>query len=80
MTGSTQEQRWDHERDLRKHEPNPRLDLTVTQRFALARLVGLAEGVVSSGALGDGELAARVVIADALAAFGMPSKLERSDA
>lgn len=83
MSRYTQEQRWDHERDLRKHEPNPRLDqrLTVSQRCTLAKLIGNCEGVVGSGVLSaDGEEAMRRNIAEALAAFGMPSKSERADA
>lgn len=76
----TQEQRFDHERELRKHDPNPR-DLTVSQRFALAKLIGTCEGVAASGALSvNGEARLRSDIAEALAAFGMPSKSERADA
>jgi hypothetical protein len=73
----TQEQRWDHDRDSRKHEPRPS-DLTISQRYALAKIIGYNEGVVKSGILpGDSELQLRLLIAETLAAFGMPSKVER---
>jgi len=73
------DQYWDHRRDLAKHEPRPS-DLTVSQRFALAKLIGFAEGVVASGTCGIVEIDGRIIIAEALAAFGMPSKAERADA
>jgi hypothetical protein len=73
------DQKWDHERDYRKHEPRPS-DLTVSQRFALAKLIGFAEGVVGSGTCGSVEPSGREIIAEALAAFGWPSKSERADA
>jgi hypothetical protein len=79
MPNFSQEQRWDHQRDLRKHDPRPS-DLTVSQRFALAKLIGFAEGVVASGTCGIVEPTGREVIAETLAAFGWPSKAERSDA
>lgn len=41
---STQEQRWDHERDLRKHEPSPR-----HQKRAVVELVGYLHGLMECG-------------------------------
>lgn len=74
MTGYTQEQRWDHARDLRKHEPNPRLD----QRHAVAALVGHCEAIAGSGALTEpAEQSLRLLIAHTLRTFDMPSKAER---
>jgi hypothetical protein len=70
---------WDHERDLRKHEPRPS-DLTTSQRVSIAKLIGAMEGVISSGILHDhaAELELRSIVADALAAFGLPSQRETS--
>jgi hypothetical protein len=66
----------DHDRDNRKHDPRP---LDLTQRYAVAQLVGYCEGIVQSGVLGpDAELPLRLRIAAALAAFNMPSKTERA--
>lgn len=79
MTDARTAARWDHDRDHRKHEPRP-TDLTVSQRFALAKMVGYCEGVAGSGILGNEEPSLRAVIAETLAAFGMPSKSERADA
>lgn len=70
------ERDWDHERDLRKHEPRP-----TDQRHAVANLVGYCEGLVKSGMLGeDIEASLRRHIAFTLAAFNMPSKAELEDA
>ena len=44
MSVYTQEQRWDHQRDLRKHEDNPRF-----QRRAVERLVGYLHGLMQGG-------------------------------
>lgn len=74
--------RADHDRDLRKHEPRLS-DLPFSQRLALAKLIGYAEGVVSSGILGEElEIKLRGVIAETLVEFGMPStrETERADA
>lgn len=77
---ATQEERWDRERDLRKHEPRPS-DITFSQRLALAKMVGYCEGVVKSGILpADAEYKLREIIAETLAAFGMPSKAEGTNA
>lgn len=70
----------DHDRDLRKHYwsygPRPTFD----QRCAVARLVGYAEAIASSGLIGELEPNLRAAIAETLAAFDMPSKAEREDA
>lgn len=67
---------WDHERDLRKHEPRP-----TDQRYAAACLIGYCEGVLASGVLSqEMELALRTHVAHALTAFEMPSKAEREAA
>jgi hypothetical protein len=77
MTRYTQEQHWDHERDLRKHEPNPRLD----QRHAVAALVGQCEAIAASGQLAaPAEQSLRLLIAKTLTAFDMPAKSERTAA
>lgn len=74
----SQEQRWDHRRDLAKHEPRPSDPPTHSQRLAVAKLVGYAEGVVKSGILpDDSEVMLRILIAETLVAFDMPSKSER---
>lgn len=74
---ATQEQRWDRERDYRKHEPNPRID----QRHAVASLIGQCEAIAASGALTEpAEQSLRLLIARTLTAFEMPSKTERTDA
>lgn len=41
---STQEQRWDHQRDLRKHESSPR-----HQKRAVVELVGYLHGLMTGG-------------------------------
>ena len=76
MMRASAEQIADREREYRKHDPRPS-DLTVSQRFALAKLIGFAEGVVGSGICESVEPSGREIIAEALAAFGMPSKAER---
>jgi Cdc6-like AAA superfamily ATPase len=74
------EQRADHDRELRKHEPRLR-DLPFSQRLALAKIVGYCEGVAKSGVLPeDTEFKLREVIAETLVAFGMPSSRERESA
>lgn len=40
----TQEQRWDHQRDLRKHEASPR-----HQKRAVVELVGYLHGLMCDG-------------------------------
>lgn len=78
---ATQEERWDHDRDHRKHEPRPSDPSTHSQRLAVAKLVGYAEGVVKSGILpDDSEVMLRRLIAETLTAFDMPSKAERAEA
>lgn len=75
MSHYTQEQRWDHDRDLRKHEPNPRLD----QRHAVAALIGQCEAIAASGHLpAPAEQSLRLLIAKTLTAFDMPAKTERA--
>jgi hypothetical protein len=69
---------WDHERDLRKHDPRPS-DLTFRQRAALSKLIGYCEGVVASGILGEKECRLREIIAENLVSFGLPSKAECED-
>jgi hypothetical protein len=73
---------WDHERDSRKHDWRPGDRLPLDQRLAVAKLVGICEGLVGSGLLGGGEaeFKVRVAIVDALVAFDMPSKSEREPA
>lgn len=67
----------DYDRDLRKHEPRPRDN----QRYAVASLIGECEAIVASGNLPEPtEQSLRVLIAHALAAFGMASKSERRTA
>ena len=78
MRAATQAERFDHERDLRKHDWSPHI---LDQRFAVATLTGYCEGIINSGILGaDGELALRQHVARALAAFDMPSIVEREPA
>ncbi len=71
------EQSWDHERDLRKHELPSRPAPPISERHAVAALIGYCEGLCYSGGLGEiieGQL--RHHIAETLAAFKMPSKEE----
>ena len=79
MRQATAAEQADHNHDLRKHEPRPSdYHLTVEQRFAVAELIGYAEGIVSAGILTiEAETSLRLRIARALAAFGLPSKTER---
>lgn len=78
---ATQEERWDHDRDLRKADWRPGDPLPLHQRLPLARLIGYCEGLANSGLLGlKVEFQLRQNIAEALAAFNMPSKTEGSDA
>jgi hypothetical protein len=77
MRAATQSEQFDHNRDLRKHDPRPSFD----QRAAVAKLVGYCEGIAGSGKVGEhveGRL--RELIAETLTAFDMPSKVEREDA
>ena len=48
------------------------------QALAVAKLIGALEGVVSSGVIAgaDAELEIRIIIAEALAAFELPSQAE----
>ena len=71
MHSASQADRFDRDRDYRKHEPNPEFD----QRAAVAALVGYCEGIVAGAVLPDAaELHLRLLIARTLAAFDMPSK------
>ena len=73
---ATQAERFDHDRDLRKHEPRP-----ADQRYAVAALVGECESLVASGDLNPSQEASlRCLVARTLAAFQMPSKAEREPA
>lgn len=73
MRAATQEERWDRERDYRKHEPRP-----ADQRLAVAALVGECEAIVGSGLLSEpAERSLRLLIARTCSAFEMPSIAER---
>jgi len=66
----------DHIRDQRKHS-DVMPDLSIAQKYALAKLIGCLEGLASSGVFPeDIELEIRAVVADALAAFHLPSMEE----
>lgn len=72
---ATQAERWDRDRDYRKHEPDPYKD---RRRLAVAALVGECEAIVGSGVLTEpAEQSLRVLIADTLSAHGMLSIAER---
>jgi hypothetical protein len=74
---ATQEQRWDRERDYRKHEERPQ----DRQRLAVAALVGECEAIVGSGVLTEpAERSLRLLIANVLQAHGMLSIAERGPA
>lgn len=80
MTDARTESRWDHARDLRKHDFDPP-ELTFTHRRTVAALVGYCEGICSSGALAEpAELQLRKLVAETLAAFNMPSVAEQGPA
>jgi hypothetical protein len=74
---ASQEERWDRDRDLRRHEWRPGDPPSFDQRAAVAKMVGYCEGIANSGILGD-ELEAklRTQIAEVLVAFKMPSAVE----
>jgi hypothetical protein len=75
---ATPDERADHDRDLRKHEPRPS---DRAQHYAVASLIGECEALVASGSLAPpAEQSLRVLIAHALAAFNMPSRAERETA
>jgi uncharacterized protein YjeT (DUF2065 family) len=67
----------DHERDLRKHERRLS-DLHPDQALAICKLIGAMEGIITSGCIGcvKTELELRVMVAEALTAFGLPSAWE----
>lgn len=69
---------FDHAHDLRKHDPMPSdVRMPMAHRIIVAKLVGALEGVASSGVCpADVELDLRMIVADALALFDMPSKEE----
>jgi hypothetical protein len=76
---ATQEERWDRDRDLRRHDPRPGDPPSFDQRAAVAKMVGYCEGVIGSGILPDDcEIMLRKIIAETLVAFNMPSKAERT--
>ena len=77
----TQEQRWDHARDLAKHEWRPGDAPTFDQRVVVAEMIGACEGLINSGVLGDElETKLRGTVARALVTFDMPSQSERTPA
>ena len=72
---ATQAERWDHDRDLAKHDLRP----ADNQRYAVAALIGECESIAESGHLTEpAERSLRVLIAHTLSAFNMPSKAERA--
>ena len=74
----SQDERFDHARDLRKHDPRPG---PIDQRAAVAGLIGYCESIAGSGLLNEPlEIGLRERIAMVLAAFDMPSKAERETA
>ena len=79
MTRYTPEQRWDHARDLAKHEWRPGDPMPLDQRLALARLIGYSESIAAAGLIGETmETNLRQCIAETLTAFSMPSKSDRA--
>lgn len=71
------EQNWDHECDLRKHERLSRPAPAISERVAVAQLIGYCESMCGNGTLGEFvELGLRLYIAQTLAAFNMPTKEE----
>jgi hypothetical protein len=74
----SQDQRWDHRRDLTKHEWRPGDPMTHDQRAAVFTLIGYSEAIAESGLLGEQmENRLRKIVADTLTAFNMPTKAER---
>jgi hypothetical protein len=70
------ERNWDHERDLRT-DWDLRQAPPMSERAAVASLVGYCESLCGNGTLGElVELGLRQHIAQTLAAFKMPSKEE----
>jgi hypothetical protein len=75
-TMTSQEDIWDHNRDIWRHEPRL-ADLTLSQKMAIAKMIGALEGIVTSGILPEKtELECRGFIAEALTAFGLPAAWE----
>ena len=71
------EQQADHAHDNLKHDWRPGDRMPLDQRLALAKLIGYAEGITSSGILGElGEFRLRAIIAETLVAFNMTSSRE----
>ena len=76
MRNATPDEYADRERDYRKHDSLPS---DRGQLYAVASLIGECESLVASGRLTQpAEQSLRLLIAQALAAFGMPSKAERA--
>ena len=74
MRAATQDEQFDHDRDLRKHDWSGPSD---RQLYAVAAIAGYCEGLVATGLLPiDTEMKLRVRIAETLAAFHLPSKTE----
>jgi len=69
----------DHIRDLRKHDWRPGDNQPTYQRLAVSALIGECEMIVARGDLAEtDERLLRMLIAQTLAAFGMPSVSERA--
>jgi len=81
MRAATPDEQADRERDYRKHEWRPGDRLPLNQQLALAKLIGYAEAISTAGLLGEPtELRLREIVAEALAAFNLPSKVDRETA
>jgi hypothetical protein len=69
----------DHRRDLAKHDWRPGDNLPTYQRLAVSALVGECEMIIARGALPEAdELTLRMLIAQVLGAFGMPSQFDNA--
>lgn len=69
--------RADYERDLAKHDEPSRPAQPMSERLAVANLIGYCESLCGNGTLGEFvEIGLRHHIAQTLAAFRMPSKEE----
>lgn len=72
---------WDHRRDYAKHEWRPGDPLPLDQRLAVASLIGECESIAGSGQLTEpAEQSLRLLIAETLSVFNMPSIAERESA
>ena len=76
MRNATPDEYADRERDYRKHDSLP---TDRAQLYAVASLIRECESIAASGHLTQpAEQSLRLLIAQALAAFGMASKSERT--